>query len=260
MDCVDIREARLRGEPLPAEAALHVESCPLCSGLHLTEVDLREPLGALLAGVESEIAREHGPIAWLRSRPTRVRVGLAAAVVLAAALLTIVVTPRTQFAPLPLVRVVLTVSVLSVLLIALVRLGLRPLQAPPSRRIAVTFAIAVALVVPVLFSVLPTPEAGRVDVPVPGVPPAVATGVCFVLGALTAALLVLALRILDRGAHGSRISALLAGAAGGLAGNLTLELHCPVTNPAHLLPGHATIGFVFVAAYALIHAARARSG
>lgn len=258
MDCIDIKEARLRGEPLSPEAAVHAENCPVCSETRLTKGEGTAPLDNLLAGVEGAIAREHGPVSWLRSRPTAVRVVLAAAVILAIALLTVVVTPRTDFAPLPVLRVVLTVSVLSVMVLAVVRLGLRPLQTPLPRRTAVMFVLAIALGVPVLLCVLPTPETARVDVPVPGVPQSVAIGVCFAFGALTAALLVLALRILDRGAHESRMSALLAAAAGGLAGNLALELHCPVTNPVHLLPGHATIGFVFVAAYGLLHAARAR--
>lgn len=259
MDCIDIKEARLRGEPLPAEAALHLTSCPVCSENRLTQGELPEPLDTLLAGVEGEIAREHGPIPWLRSRPTPVRVGLAGGVILVTALLTLLLTPRTNFAPLPVLRVVLAVTVLSVLVLAVVRLGLRPLQTPQPRPTAVTFALIVALGVPVLFSVLPTTEVARVDVPVPGVPQSVAIGVCFAFGAFVAALLVMSLRILDRGAHESRVSALLAAAAGGLAGNLALELHCPVTNPAHLLSGHATIGFVFVAAYALFHTARTRT-
>jgi len=43
--------------------------------------------------------------------------------------------------------------------------------------------------------------------------------------------------------------AFVAAAAGGLAANLALELHCPIHAPAHLLLGHASVGFALTLVY-----------
>jgi len=64
-------------------------------------------------------------------------------------------------------------------------------------------------------------------------------------------LVVLVLRALDRTAHDSRPAGVLAAVTGGVAGNPALERHCPVTAPAHLLLGHATVGLMLVLAYGL---------
>ena len=37
----------------------------------------------------------------------------------------------------------------------------------------------------------------------------------------------------------------------GTCGNAVLQLHCPLTDPGHLLLGHASIGFVIAAAGAV---------
>lgn len=255
MDCVDVKETRLRGEPLPPGAARHVETCPVCSLPPHTEAATPPPSPGLFAELETEIASDRGTVAWLRSRPTRVRVALAAALVAVVSGLTLLFMPRTAFAPMPVHRVLLETSVLSVLLLSLVRLGLRPLQSPLLRRGALRAALGAALAVPALFAVLPTPEAERVELP-PGISPALSAGVCFSFGMMTALLLLLALRILDRRQRGSRVPSLLAAAAGGLAGNLALELHCPSTSVSHLLVSHATVGFVLVAAVRLVLSGR----
>ena len=39
----------------------------------------------------------------------------------------------------------------------------------------------------------------------------------------------------------------LASGLGGLAGNLALHVHCPITSMAHLLAGHASVGVVLLA-------------
>jgi len=62
----------------------------------------------------------------------------------------------------------------------------------------------------------------------------------------------LAARLLDRGAHAGLGRRLLAAAAAGLAADLALELHCPIDDPGHLLAGHAAVGVALAAACALL--------
>jgi hypothetical protein len=249
-DCADVTEARVRGVAPSEEALRHAARCPLCAAAASGPV-LPAPPDALFAAVESEVAAEQGLAARLRSLPTARRlllaVGWAALLVTAAAL----ATPRAAYGPVPVTRVVLVVTVLATLLALAVRLGLRPVQAPPVRRGAVVGSFLAGLLSPLVFALLP--RSGPVVEVGAGIGDATAMLVCFALGLAPGVLVVLALRWLDRLGHGSRSAALLAAAAGGLAGNAALELHCPVTAPVHLLLGHATVGFALAAGYALVH-------
>ena len=76
---------------------------------------------------------------------------------------------------------------------------------------------------------------------------------CFAHGACVAALFVGIAALLDRG--GRRASLPFAAALGGLLASWALGLHCSIAHPAHLLLGHAAVGFV-MASLALL-AARA---
>ena len=61
-----------------------------------------------------------------------------------------------------------------------------------------------------------------------------------------------ALRFLDPGSsHAARI---IAACAAGLAGNMVLELHCPMGGSTHLMAGHASIIVVYVLGVFLIEA------
>lgn len=254
MGCVEVKEARIRGESLTEETAEHAATCPWCAGSNdsagagpLASAD------ALFAAVEGAIARERGPVAWLRSRATFVRVLVATAVTVAVTLAMLLAMPRSRYAPFPVGHVLLVGSVFSVLLFAMVRMALRPLQAPAPTRNTTMLALCVALGAPVFFAVLPSSETFSA---IPGVSSAVATVFCFTVGTIAGLFLLFSLRILDRNGHGASSSAMVAAAAGGLAGNLALEMHCPFTTAAHLLPGHAAIGFALVAGYALFRHSR----
>ena len=77
---------------------------------------------------------------------------------------------------------------------------------------------------------------------------------CLGVGMSIALIGSIALRAFDRG--GSRALVLLA-SAGGVAANLLLLLHCPLTAPAHLLLGHLGV-LLLVVAGALLLARTAR--
>ncbi|HEX7668562.1 MAG TPA: hypothetical protein VF395_03215, partial [Polyangiaceae bacterium] len=201
---------------------------------------------ALFVAVQADLSHERGPAAWLRGLPTRNRLALAA-VFSAALVATIGVTlPRSRFGPMPPSRVVLVVTVLAAVLALTLRLALRPLQAAPLSRTLSGVCFAAGLVLPLLFAAGPFPTEFALS---PGVSFVSAALGCFLLGAITGGLVVVLLRALDRGAHGSRRMALLAATAGGLAANAALELHCPVTAPAHLLVGHAAVALALVLFY-----------
>jgi hypothetical protein len=249
-DCVDVREALSKGDILSAAAQAHADGCAVCAAFRAkTGPELESP-DALFAAIEASVKKERGPTGWLRSLPTEHRIAIASGFCVVLVALTAFATPRTAFGPLPMARVGMVMAVLAFLLVGVLRLGLRPLQALPVGRDAILTSFGLGLIVPILFALLP-----RIGAPVESIPnhtSCTATFGCFIIGAVPGALLLLALRALDRGAHQSIETALLAAVAGGLVGNAALELHCPITTHFHLLVGHATVGVALVLIYAII--------
>lgn len=248
VSCVDVREARLRGTPLSEEASAHARNCPICSadGADGAVQELDE----LFRGIEGRLESERGVSAWLRSRPTPVRMLVAAGGVALLVAWWALATPRTLFSPIPVERVALVLAALAVLGALLLRLGLRPAQTPaPSDRL-VLGGLAGGLLFPVVAAFLPA-GTHHFDHYTQYTETQAAVG-CFIIGALTGMVVVFLLRALDRAAHDSRPAALLAAVTGGVAGNLALEFHCPVTAPAHIILGHATVGLVLVLTYGLL--------
>lgn len=250
--CVEVREARDRGEPLAPAAEAHASGCPICTPRPAPLASPASDLDggdALFAAVKADLERERGFTAWLRALPTGGRVAGAAAV--AGLLVTAVGAglPRGRFAPMPMDRVVLVVTVLAALLALALRLGLRPLQAAaPSAALSLVGFVG-GVVAPFLFALGPTPAPFY---GIPGITFAQMTVGCFVIGSVTGALVVVALWALDRGGHRSREAALFAATAGGLAANAALELHCPATDLPHLVLGHASVALALVLAYGAI--------
>jgi hypothetical protein len=179
----------------------------------------------------------------LRALPTLARVGLSLLAI--AGLVTVLVSRQrdawTDFAA---PRGLFSVTALGVGLWMLVRLALRPLHEPAPPAAVLRGALGAGLA-------LPTALAFLLSAPFEGAPPPPlsAAGVCLGLGATLGLCVVIFLRALDRGGHGSTRVALLAATAGGLAGNLSLELHCPSHALTHLLLGHATVGLLLLVTY-----------
>jgi hypothetical protein len=78
---------------------------------------------------------------------------------------------------------------------------------------------------------------------------------CLVIGVVLGAIVYAVLGLLDRG--GTR-RALVTAAASGLAANLALHLHCPVTAPLHMVLGHLGVAVVLVGAASLLERSAAR--
>jgi hypothetical protein len=204
-------------------------------------------LGALYAGLAEQIGRERGLRGWLRTRSTPARAALAAGAVLLAALGTALLWLRPDLHVYPVGRMALILGFGAALAGAQLRLALWPLQRPAPRR-----WLAPALIVGAIFGLggvyaLP---AAHVDHAASAQAPGseallVRAWPCLVIGLALAGACYALLWALDRG--GSR-RALIAAACSGVSANLLLQLHCPITAPAHLLLGHLGVALAFSAA------------
>lgn len=269
-NCEQVREFLLSGDgDPPAGVRDHARACEPCAALLADgavigralapalappgPVDLA-PLRAQLTGA---LARERGVAARLRSTPTHLRLALAVGLGLAVLAFILLVKARADLGVYPLSRLIPTVVVYAALAFFASRLALWPLQRPlPPRwlRVAVAFA---ALVLPLIIAGLPAAhDAHAHSVGGAGadlVPRALA---CFSFGTLLSAPVLALVWLASRAPRQVSTLLPLCGVASGLVGTAALELHCPLTAPAHLLVGHATVAVVFVAALAGVSALR----
>lgn len=265
VSCSDLHEAVLVGETLD-RFRVHLERCEPCRELAADEGRLGRALGPRSAGelasevgasLRHAIAAERGLAAWLRSRSSPARLALAVAPVAAGALIVVAAIPRVDLAVHPPARMALALTALGGVLLTAVWLSLRPLHAPALGRAHAGALLALAFVAPWALAALPEAHAAH--------PAASAVadafwrraGSCLALGIALAGPFAVWLKAVDRGGHAGRLRWLLAIAAAGLAGNLLLQLHCPITQPAHLLAGHAPIALAVLGLYGVCRARRA---
>lgn len=262
MDCTEAQRRILDGTAGDALRA-HLEACPACHELARDRgalarlMESARPGGelppGLLEALRQDLARERHPLARLRSLSTPTRVALALVgglAVLALGLLKL----RPDIHDYPVLRLVLELGSLGLVGLGVGWLWLRPLHRPPLPGWLAAALALLALALPWVISALPAAHtadpaslAGAGD---DLVRRAVA---CFVYGSLIALPLALLLALLGRGARRRVRLALLPAAAGALAGLVSLNLHCPLTAPVHLLAGHAPIVLVAVLLAAAIH-------
>lgn len=194
-------------------------------------------LNDLRLSLDTELAKERGPSAFLRSRSTPLRVLLLGVTLLGLALLTLLLRGRADLAVYPLPRMLLLVALMALWFLASAWLALWPLSRPalPSGLLKGFIAFG-----PVLLLMLYSLPAAHTDHVASLQPPGTVALLlralpCLAFGAVIAAGTYSLLRAFDRG--GQRANLLMA-SAGGLAANLLLQLHCPVTAPEHMLVGH----------------------
>ena len=206
----------------------------------------------LVARVREALAGEIGPAASLRALTTSLRVGAGVVVIALLSLVVLAVTPRHDLAAYPSLRMALALGIFAALGLMAVWTTLRPLHQPEvSTRghLGLSFAVLASIVA---MALLPDAYSGaglHVHVSAPVLD---AAWRCLVFGVVTGAPFVLAARILDRAGLKGRTHLHFAGATAALTGNLTLQLHCPLTDPLHLLLGHATVVLPFLALEALV--------
>lgn len=251
------------------EVIAHIESCEACAELATDGARLGRALGPptwtsgegpsaaelerLFAGVEADVARERGAMAWLRARSQTARVLAFAALIVVEAVLVIGFVPRSDLGIYPALRHAVFVALLSGMALVAAWQSLRPLQAARapawlSRSIALG---AVAL--PFLIGMMPrVPDHHALGHDGTGSSMFEVAFYCLALGSFFGLVVIALLRKVDRGTHGNAARATLAALAGGLAGTLMTHLHCPLNNPVHLLLGHAPVGLLLAAGYAVL--------
>jgi hypothetical protein len=226
--------------PKPPETEPDAE---LSAALASTEEEPPGPdLRAALAALNARIAQSESS-GWerVRSLSTRTRAWLAWGGVLGVTLLTLVATPRVELSAYPWPRMLLSLAVIAVLCGALLVPALGSWHHPaltPRRALgwvlgAWLASVALSLL-PEAHVMLPHTASER------GQELRRALG-CLGFGFALGLPVFMLCRWLGRGAPSSSVAA---AAVAGLAGNAALQLHCPITEPAHLLLGHSTLGLV----------------
>lgn len=263
---------RIDSDPGSDDALLeaHLQTCVECSllaGENLGRLasaaesgrDEGYEMDALQASLGATLARERGPMAWLRSRPTGLRYVIATLPCVIVPLAFALAQPRIDLSFYPMARL----AGVAILLLALIALALhsrlRPAYRAPASLAslaAVTAVATIALVVdataPAAHAALPASlEGAGADLL------ARALG-CFLTGTGIAIPALVLIGLVDRWSDQRRLSVLLLPLLAGLGGYLALHLHCHLVAPAHLVVGHLSVVIVLLGIGACIIAARAR--
>jgi hypothetical protein len=158
---------------------------------------------------------------------------------------------RPDLAVYPMLRMELVLAALSLMAAGTAWYALRPLHLAELPGGLHGAAVLSAVTLPLFLAILPAahhdhPMAARPD---PFLPP---TLMCFTFGTVVGAVVLATLWSMERRSRMPGRVVVLATALAGLAGNLALQLQCPVTDPMHLVLGHAMIGAVWTAALGLL--------
>ncbi len=163
--------------------------------------------------------------------------------------------PRSEPAEFPPIPLAIVMGTFGSLLVVAVLVAFRPIYVPalsPLWKIGLGVAAIAAA-----FTVALVPELHTHTTSLPASDAFLAHSIpCLSFGLLAGLPGYAFLRLLDRGAPFGR---LLAGAAAGLAGNLVLELRCPVGGTDHLMLGHAMVVVAFIVGVVLVERVIART-
>ena len=261
--------ARAQGSPTGANASApccaHAETCEACAVLLEAEGELASaldgyqpelPAGAADA-VLAAVAADTGLRATLRRAPTSVQVMWAVVLLLTAVGGVALQGIRPDIGSYPALRMGGVLVVLVASTAAALAVTLRPLHRPPLQPLAITGAAVAALGMPILLAVVPEAVTGHMASMSKGAFWSTAAG-CFLMGTGAGVLLFVLLRAMDRRSRTPAALIVLSAALIGLAGNVALQLHCPLTAPMHLLAGHASVGVVWAAIAGVAVIARGR--
>ncbi len=258
MDCPELRNELLAGggKAISAAARAHAETCSVCGLLLADDGAMARRLGAAppvpmdadleLAAMQRLMGGERGLRASLRGARTAARVGVVFLVALVVAGAVLSLRPRADLDVYPHYRLVAGTLALSLAAVVGLWIFVRPLSRPPVGRVQLAAAAALGVVLP--FTLAALPQAHRLlEVSLAGagtdlLPRAVG---CLAIGLAVSAPVLAAAWLVDRGGRGAAPWS-FAAIAGGLVGNLALELHCPLTGRMHLLLSHAWVTVLVV--------------
>ncbi|MFI5307396.1 MAG: hypothetical protein ACHQ53_08600 [Polyangiales bacterium] len=243
MQCEDVQRGLSRGE-LPAGVDEHIVGCEGCAArvvryLEAQQAAVLPDAAGLRASLEAQLALETGPIAFLRSRTSGVRLGLAFG---ASALLVLAIALRDARPDLGRLSsgTLLSILGLSLAFLAVLPEALRPLHAPAREGLRRSLVL-MAFALPVLAAVLCATAASAQG--------SIGPRGCLGFGAAIALLVVVVLRILDRGGSRSPSAALLRMAGAGMVANVALSLHCADERLSHLLTWHVPVALTLAGTY-----------
>lgn len=207
----------------------------------------------LWENVARSVADERGLRAWLRSRPTLLRVALVCGVLAAVVLAHLLWARRGDGFLVPGARLLLAAGAVVVAIAVCMRVVLAPLTRPFPR--AAALGSTALLLLPVLAALVPELRWGTADTEPAAASLAAAAG-CFAYGGILVLGIGAALWCVDRGAPVSGVRLVPAVVGAGLTAHLVLQIHCANDNPTHLLLGHASVGVTWLLLLLGLRAAR----
>ncbi len=271
--CDDTRDALSRGQvPRGDVANAHLSGCPACREVVVGDGELGRRLGALRTlavdhrsseslppALAQALGAEHQLLDWGRSLSTRWRRGIAVAIALAPVAFNVVFKARADWDVYPAVRLHGIAAVYAVVVAVAVWLASWPVHRRPPRHRWV--AVAFALLVPVLVAATaPAHQDHPASLAGSGTDFWPAALGCFLYGTVLALPVMAMWGWLDRWQGRDPGVALLVGGLGGAVAAFLLHVHCPVTDGAHILFGHALVGGFLVPFAVLASRALRRGG
>lgn len=243
VDCDSIRAAILAGEfEAGPEAQRHIDECDACR-----ELLAGGPLVELLRDTVSPLdpPPADGALDRLRSLSTPVRVFLLVLAVLLVTAFNVFFALRTDAVVFSLARMLISLVALAIPAVLAGMLVLRPLFLPRPGRLVLPLLVSLGVFIPVVLAFLPAahdmahahPESFE-GVGADFWPRAVG---CLIYGTIMGSPILLALYLLARGGNGPLVTVFGGLTAAALAGNVALQLHCPILSHAHLFVGHAGV-------------------
>ena len=244
-----------------SDLARHVDGCPACEeviGGGPTFADALDAsadapsaeaqLDGLWAEIDASIEKEQGLAAWFHSRSTPVRAAMVLGMVAAVLGFVLVAWARLDLSVYPSGRFVLDLSVLTVPVLVILAIVMRPLHRTAWPRwvelLALGLAVGAVLVGPMLMPAHhahPASEGGIGDALIPR------AVLCLSVGTLLGLPILVILGFVSRRRGPFGMPRGLAIVLAGSVGCLGVFLHCPLVEPQHLLFGHASVLVGFIA-------------